>query len=178
MKCNNCGAQFNSTDGVCHYCGSIYEHEVSNRQPNNDHYYSKDILNKYFTKLFNDKSIKSSNIYILSNIPEKKRNNAFKSYGANDQNTENVYLLFDSSPFGSGKTGFFITENFVYCNMNGESQSKIKNADIEIVTIKSSTLKGELYINNHYLGFFPSIGTTLKNDFHIIFEGIFKCSII
>ncbi len=60
--------------------------------------------------LFIKENIKNvgKDIYVVPNIPEKKLNNALKSYG-NDISYESVLALYDDTLFGSASDGFLFT---------------------------------------------------------------------
>lgn len=141
------------------------------------HFIDDEILTNHCLLLSNEKRIKNNKFHLHPLIPPKKKTNAVNNYGTDFHDKEVIFFLYDSSPFGSGKTGIFLTDQFLYCYLNGESKTKINISKIENVMIKSSVVKGELYINNHYMGFYPSLGTTMKNDFYNIFNGIFKCKL-
>lgn len=177
MNCTSCGASIDSSEKRCHYCGSKIEIHSSDKSHSTSHYLDEEILVKHCHKLINDKIIKNGKLHLHPQIPSKKTINVIKTYGTDFHEKEIIFFMYDSSAFGSGKTGIFLTDRFLYCYLNGETKTKIGIPKIENIMIKSSALKGELYVNNHYIGYYPSVGTTLKNDFYNIFNGIFKCKL-
>lgn len=62
----------------------------------------------------NIKSISQKNIYISPEIPEKKLNNAIKSFGC-ENNYESILAIYDDTLFGSAKDGMVFTgEKMIY----------------------------------------------------------------
>lgn len=175
MLCKSCGASIDSTEKRCHYCATKIESSTATQSTN--HYLDEEILINHCLKLSSDKLVKNGKLHLHPQIPPKKKINAVRNYGTDFHEKEIIFFMYDSSAFNSGKTGIFLTNQFLYCYLNGESKMKIGISKIENIILKSSALKGELYVNNHYIGFYPSIGTSLKNDFYNIFNGIFKCKI-
>jgi len=70
--------------------------------------------------LFIKENIKSvgKDIYIVPDIPEKKLNNALKSYGS-DVSYESVLALYDDTLFGSASDGFLFTGEKMLHNKYG-----------------------------------------------------------
>ena len=85
--------------------------------------------------LFIKENIKDvgKDIYIVPDIPEKKLNNALKSYG-NDISYESVLALYDDTLFGSASDGFLFTGKKMLHN--------------EYVTFLYSDIKSVKYVEN------------------------------
>jgi hypothetical protein len=85
---------------------------------------------------------------IYGGIPDKLVNNAIKAY-ASGADKNDVYLLVDTTIFGSAKEGLLVTPTTLYADEKGESPVKADYADItstEIV-ITADTKGNDDYAN-------------------------------
>jgi hypothetical protein len=99
-----------------------------------------------------------------SEIPEKKITNAIKSYGTDMGNDETLIILLDDTAFGSGKSGFFMTDKALYHRLNSSVFAKgpwripltqIQTIDVHFGMVTSK----KLIVNNKSIGQFDqSVG--------------------
>jgi hypothetical protein len=76
----------------------------------------------------NDESI---TLYFHHNIPEKKLKNAKDKYCSDFGNDEDVLLLYDTTPFGSGKNGFLVSTKNIYQKLESDYPRKTSLTEIE-----------------------------------------------
>ncbi len=86
----------------------------------------KDIIREH------SKHIEDTTIYFAPHIPEKKLRNAIAAY-ATKVSPDEVFILYDSTAFGGGKTGMLITATAFYCR-DFLSAPKYRNID-DVVTL-------------------------------------------
>jgi hypothetical protein len=82
---------------------------------------------------------------VYGSIPDKLVNNAIKAY-ASGADKSDVYLLVDTTIFGSAKEGLLVTSNTLYADEKGESPVKADYADItstEVVMTEDSKGKDD-----------------------------------
>jgi hypothetical protein len=71
----------------------------------------------------------SAGAFMMGNIPEKKLNNAILEY-ALDADPDDVYLLVDTTVFGSAKEGFLLTSQALYIKDMSEKPVSIPLANV------------------------------------------------
>jgi len=81
-------------------------------------------------------------LYTGDDIPSKKLTNAKQSYAANFGDTnpaERAYILFDTTTFGSAKTGFVLTNERLYYSTSETSKGYVNISEITSITGKMNT---------------------------------------
>ncbi|MBS9776005.1 MAG: zinc ribbon domain-containing protein [Fusobacterium sp.] len=100
----------------------------------------------------------------LNNKVEKKLENAKSSY-AQFEKDEKLILLSDSTAFGSGKTGFIITNRFMYGKGAFEKPWKISFQNINNLEIKD---KNTLILNEYELKFYAANKESIVEVFSLL----------
>ncbi|SHJ25935.1 hypothetical protein SAMN02745163_01588 [Clostridium cavendishii DSM 21758] len=91
---------------------------------------------KQILRSYGDKIVSAIEFYNFGEIPEKKLNNAIKTY-ANSVEQTKVYGLIDTTLLGSGKEGMLFTNAGIYIKEAFEKVKYIQYSEIEDVIVTS-----------------------------------------
>ena len=109
----------------------------------------KNIIERFQDLALGYSSLFSENFetYVKPNIPEKKLNNAIRTY-AKDVNKDQVVALCDLTLFGSGKVGFLLTPAGFYYKETLESPVYFSFHELEDTEVLYSDKKFKIYLND------------------------------
>lgn len=92
-------------------------------------------------------AIDCSSLYLLNDIPMQKAINAVFAYGNNNDKPESIFVLFDSTVFGSAKKGFYINPlHFCSCDEDNNKRN-FHILDIDSFDYEKSVLMNYLIVN-------------------------------
>jgi hypothetical protein len=103
----------------------------------------EDILLKYKSNILDEK------IFFSPSIPVRKLENAVKSFAENE-NASNIVALIDNTTFGSAKDGLLLSTKAVYFHNMMEAPKSIELINIKNVTFKEGVIESSLGINDTF----------------------------
>jgi len=89
-------------------------------------------------------------LFIMERIPQKKFNNAVKSYAANMGQDERVLFLYDDTVFGSSKEGFILTSHALYSKNILESGNFASIEEIMHMTYDAGLLSSSIMVRTEF----------------------------
>ena len=100
-------------------------------------------------------------VYLGRNIPYKMNSNAVRWFPLT--NAKFIYLLYDSSTFGNGKTGIAICDNGVFYKNDPLNQPWYKHFSWEEFSALNIYIKdSNIFFGNEYYVYFPTVMTTVE----------------